>query len=127
MEKCLTMRAGQTPVQKYWHKLLGMIEVHPRAWRWRCLPRARRCCGRRPAVFCVSRPGRARPWLLALLGRRGSPCLWRCARCGALQLLPPTPLLPTSVPAALTQDGTLSPTFVITHRPPLEQAAEAYR
>ena len=27
MEKCLTMRAGQTPVQKYWCKLLQMIEV----------------------------------------------------------------------------------------------------
>ena len=27
MEECLTMRAGQTPVQKYWHKLLAMIQV----------------------------------------------------------------------------------------------------
>ncbi|PRW58268.1 glutathione-dependent formaldehyde dehydrogenase [Chlorella sorokiniana] len=50
MEKCLTMRAGQTPVQKYWCKLLQMIE-----------------------------------------------------------------------------QGKLDPTFVITHRPMLEQASEAYR
>ncbi|KAI7835746.1 hypothetical protein COHA_010363 [Chlorella ohadii] len=50
MEKCLTMRAGQTPVQKYWCKLLEMIE-----------------------------------------------------------------------------QGKLDPTFVITHRPPLEQATEAYK
>ena len=27
MEKCLIMRAGQTPVQKYWKKLLDMIQV----------------------------------------------------------------------------------------------------
>lgn len=32
MEKCLTMRAGQTPVQKYWCKLLEMIEVGRGGW-----------------------------------------------------------------------------------------------
>ena len=36
-------------------------------------------------------------------------------------------LLCPSPTACRLQDGTLDPTFVITHRPPLEQAAAAYK
>ena len=42
--------------------------------------------------------------------------------------VPPPPSLPAPAPAPLPlQEGTLDPSFVITHRPPLEQAAEAYK
>lgn len=55
MEKGLTMKAGQCPVQRYWHMLLGMIQARgpggrgeepslgalPSARRRRCLPCSR--------------------------------------------------------------------------------------
>jgi hypothetical protein len=51
MEKCLTMRAGQTPVQKYWHKLLAMIQV---GQRWRVAATCKQTGGRKAAGTCVS-------------------------------------------------------------------------
>jgi hypothetical protein len=104
MEKCLTMRAGQTPVQKYWHKLLAMIQVSTVGG----LPCASRQAGRQQLRRNASSP-------MALLS------MHHIGYC-----VPPPPSLPAPAPLPL-QEGTLDPSFVITHRPPLEQAAEAYK
>lgn len=80
MEKCLTMRGGQTPVQKYWQKLLSMIQVRLgkcSSAGWGACPAAApqgAACGagcwcvphrRRPST-CPHRsplhPGRRAPW-----------------------------------------------------------------
>jgi hypothetical protein len=94
------MRAGQTPVQKYWKNLLKMIQV-TRSFQFSAAPI--------PASLVNPDRGSLLPLVVFA--------------CFLILLIPWCDRTPSLAP----QSGDLDPTFVITHRPPLSQASEAYK